>query len=84
MMPSRFNICRTAVMDLVSRVEITSSRIAERFAGRERSSAPAQILHNNPEILPEADTGSARTTAITGHRRNEPSVTDVHSHATCQ
>jgi hypothetical protein len=83
-MPNRFNICRTAGMDFVSRVEITSPRIAERFADRERSSAPAQTLHNNPEILPEADTGSARTTAITGHRNNEPSAIHVHPYATCQ
>jgi hypothetical protein len=71
-------------MDFVSRLKITSSRIAERFADRERSSASAQILHNNPEILPEADTASARTTAITGHRSNELLVAHDHSHATCQ
>jgi hypothetical protein len=59
------------VMGFGWRVELTSSPIAERFADRERSSAPAQILHNNPEFLPEANTASARTTAIKGHRSNE-------------
>jgi hypothetical protein len=44
-------------------------RIAEHFVDRERRSAPAQKLHNNPEILPEANAESASATLITSHRR---------------
>jgi hypothetical protein len=48
---------------------ITTVPITEQFGDCERSSAPAQKLHNIPEILREASAESARAARITDHRR---------------